>query len=81
MRVGVRLFAAAREAVGEAEVAVELPPDATIADALDAVDPAGSASAVLARCSILVDGAAEPDRDARLGDGTTLDVLPPFAGG
>lgn len=81
MRVTVRLFAAAREAVGSAEVVLELPDGATLGDALRAVNADGTAASVLARCSLLLDGSAETDPGAPLHDGAVVDVLPPFAGG
>jgi sulfur-carrier protein len=36
---------------------------------------------VLVRCSFLCDGVAVRDRAQPLRPGTTIDVLPPFAGG
>lgn len=36
---------------------------------------------VLAKCSFLVNGIAEPDTSRMLQEGDTVDVLPPFAGG
>lgn len=80
MRVTVRLFAAARAAVGSPESIVELGDGATVGDALRALDPSGGAASVLDRCSVLLDAVAE-DRDAAARDGSTIDVLPPFAGG
>lgn len=75
MTVQVRLFAAARDAAGVA--AYE-----TAAGRLEAVLAAGPAglSAVLARCSFLLDG-ERATRTAVVRDGATVDVLPPFAGG
>lgn len=82
-RLRLRLFASAREAVGTDEVALTLPAGATIADALSALRPASGQplDAVLARCSFLVDGVAATERSTSLDGATTLDVLPPFAGG
>lgn len=80
----VRLFAAAKAAVGVAELT--LPASApTITDALaqamaSAVDPAAAAR-VFARCTFLVDAVARTDPQTPLPPGATLDVLPPFAGG
>lgn len=81
--ITVRLFAAAKAAVGAPEVA--LPASGTIAEALAvvgaaAIDPP-SAERVFARCTFLVDGVAVPDPATPLRPGATLDVLPPFAGG
>lgn len=44
------------------------------------VDPA-EASAVLARCSFLVDGVSTQDTLTPVPDGAVIDVMPPFAGG
>lgn len=40
-----------------------------------------SLATVLARCSFLVNGVSEQDKDRVLRPGDELDVLPPFAGG
>ncbi|MBI5338755.1 MAG: MoaD/ThiS family protein [Mycolicibacterium rufum] len=82
MGVTVRYFAAARAAAGVEHETVELHPGATVADLVDTLRSRGSAlSAVLARCSYLRDGVAVRDTRTPLGDGQTVDVLPPFAGG
>ncbi|MGB4777162.1 MoaD/ThiS family protein [Microbacterium sp.] len=81
--VRVRLFAAAKAAVGAPEVTVSAA--ATVADALEQVAASAArpaeAARVFARCSFLVDGVAAVDPATPLRAGTTLDVLPPFAGG
>ena len=76
--ITVRLFAAAAEAVGDTETAV----DATTARELRALLGARSDSAprVLAQCALLRNGARLGD-EARLVKGDLVDVLPPFAGG
>lgn len=81
--VRVRFFAAARAAAGTPETTVEVPPAATVADVLAAaVRQCGpDLSTVLARCSFLLDQVAVHGRDTRIDSATTLDVLPPFAGG
>lgn len=84
--IRVRLFAAAKAAVGVGEVAVAVAvAGRTIADALEVVaaeasDPA-AARRVFARSSFLVDGVATTEPSASLDQAATLDVLPPFAGG
>lgn len=75
----IRLFAAAREAIGAPEVALEMASGATLGAALSALPE--SAASVLARCSLLIDGVAEDDLGTVLTEGATIDVLPPFAGG
>ncbi|PZU46999.1 MAG: molybdopterin synthase sulfur carrier subunit [Microbacterium sp.] len=81
--ITVRLFAAAKAAVGAPEVA--LPSSGTIAEALAAVGATAidspAAERVFARCTFLVDGVAATDLATPLRPGATLDVLPPFAGG
>ena len=78
--VTARFFAAAEEAVGCAERALELPSGATIRDAL--VRASGTAlHPVLGRCSFLVNSQATTDPETELRTGDLLDVLPPFAGG
>ena len=79
--VTVRFFAAARAAAGVDE-AIVVVPGATV-DALVATVGAGDPelARVLQRCSFLVDEVAVRDRGAALADGSTVDVLPPFAGG
>ena len=81
--VKVRYFAGARAAAGVQEETVQLPPGATVADALASLSTRhGAALArVLLAASFLVDGVAVRDRDTRLPDVAGLDVLPPFAGG
>lgn len=82
-RITVRYFAAARAAAGTEDEPLELPSGSTVADLLDAVSTrhGGELAKVLARCSFLLDEVAVRDRSVPLPDGSTLDVLPPFAGG
>ena len=81
MRVRVRLFASLREAVGQAEVALELPAGATAEEAwrgLCDVHPVlrprrGSLAAAVNRKYVPF--------DARLQEGDELVFIPPVAGG
>ena len=76
----VRYYAAARAAAGVAE---EVMPGDTL-DALRTtmVKAHGDRLAsVLSVASFLVNGVAWRDKDAPLPPGSTVDVLPPFAGG
>lgn len=81
--VTVRLYAAARSAAGRDEL--ELPSGSlavVVADLLSGL-PA-TFGPVFNHCSVLLDGLVvnvddEGERQCR--DGSTLDVLPPFAGG
>jgi molybdopterin converting factor small subunit len=82
-RVTIRYWAAAREAAGVPEEPAEAE---TLAAALDAVAAlhGGVLSAVLTRCSYLVDDEPVGRRDpagVRLPDGCVVEILPPFAGG
>ncbi len=81
----LRYWAAAKAAAGIHEERVEA---ATLAGALGQArqrhvgDP--HFAGVLARSSILIDGVAvgsRPHDQVMLGDGATIEVLPPFAGG
>ncbi|MBC7290193.1 MAG: MoaD/ThiS family protein [Actinotalea sp.] len=76
----VRYFAAAAEAAGRETEHVSA---GTLADLRqDVVGRHGpELERVLARCSFLVAGRRCDDGATTLPDGTTVDVLPPFAGG
>ncbi|MFD7922438.1 MoaD/ThiS family protein [Streptomyces sp. NPDC059740] len=81
----MRYWAAAKAAAGTAE---EPHAAATLAEALAAAREAHAAqpefARVLARCSFLVDGDPVGTRDhadVPLAPGSTVEVLPPFAGG
>jgi molybdopterin converting factor small subunit len=83
--VTVRYWAAAKHAAGVPEETLEA---ATLAEAMAAVvarrPAAAEFRAVLARSSFLVDGEQAAGRAADavpLGEGTVIEVLPPFAGG
>lgn len=81
-QVEVRLFAAARAAAQTSATTIEVPVDATVADVLDAASGRHPGlAAVLPRCSYLLDQVAVHGRETPIGSATTLDVLPPFAGG
>ncbi|TFV56238.1 MoaD/ThiS family protein [Mycobacterium sp. PS03-16] len=82
VRVTVRYFAAARAAAGTAEEELSVPAGTTVQDVLDRLserDP--ELTRVMARCSYLCDGIAVRDTTIAVRNASTLDVLPPFAGG
>lgn len=79
MAVTVRLFAGARAAAGVSEVSVSAGSVQEIIDGLVVEYP--GLVAVLTKCSFLLDEVAVHDLDTRVNDESTLDVLPPFAGG
>lgn len=74
----MRFFAAAKTEFGSEDTIWEVPRGATIETALMAANL--HRSAVMARCSFLVNGIAS-QRNMVLKDDDELDVLPPFAGG
>ncbi len=80
----VRYFAGARAAAGVDSEVLALPAGpVTVDDAIDELTRrhGPALEKVLAACSFLLDEVAVRSRSTRLGDGATLDVLPPFAGG
>jgi molybdopterin synthase sulfur carrier subunit len=81
--VTVRLFAAARDALGAEQVSAPAGELSVVLAGLGAGLVGGQRERwerVAAVCSLLVDGRrARPDE--RAGDGSVVDVLPPFAGG
>ena len=82
VQLTVRYFAAARAAANAETETVRIVPGTTVAALIDSLAARGPELArVLRRCSFLVDGIAVRDEAAKLFDGQTIDVLPPFAGG
>ena len=82
IQVTVRYFAAARAAAGAESETVVLRPGTTVAELVGRLASRGTRLAtVLSRCSYLCDGIAVRDETAALRSGSTIDVLPPFAGG
>ena len=79
--ITVRYFAGARAAAGG--LTDEQLPASTLDGVVDAlVARHGERLAVVLKvASFLVDGLTCHDRQAVLSDGSTVDVLPPFAGG
>lgn len=82
MLVTVRLFAALRERAGTAELAVELPEGACVADALAALRARSELSELMDRMPVVLavnrDYAPE---DRRLAAGDELALIPPVSGG
>jgi len=80
----VRLFAAARHAVGRGEFttdALGLTAPTTVGAVVERLTAlAPDARRVLEGCAVLVDGERRPPEHP-IDDATTVDVLPPFAGG
>ncbi|MCJ1694675.1 MoaD/ThiS family protein [Rathayibacter caricis DSM 15933] len=80
MSVRVRYFAAAKAALGRASDEFDELPDVAALEAR-LVEDSPESAAVLGRCSYLVDGVSTTDRATPLAAGSSVDVLPPFAGG
>jgi molybdopterin synthase sulfur carrier subunit len=81
--ITVRYFAAARAAAGVEVEKIQVASSSTVADLLDVVraEHGPELARVLARCSYLLDEVAVRDQSAPIAHATSLDVLPPFAGG
>jgi molybdopterin synthase sulfur carrier subunit len=76
----VRYFAAARAAAG---VSTEDIPAGSLKELVDLLQERHGAglARVLGACSFLVDGLASREPTTRLTGASTVDILPPFAGG
>ncbi|MBI2073347.1 MAG: MoaD/ThiS family protein [Gemmatimonadetes bacterium] len=81
IRVTVRLFAQYAELVGTSAVTVELPPGATVADAVAAVRQQAKYGQKLPARPLAAVNLAHVLPDQRLSDGDELALLPPVAGG
>lgn len=79
MAVTVRFFAAARAAAGVNEITLDSSSAMHILDQAAALHP--KLGQVLPQCSYLLDELSLRDLSVVVKDGSTLDVLPPFAGG
>lgn len=79
LSVTVRLYAAARSAAGFNELEVSADKLEKILSSLAFGNP--QLSHVFAQCSFLIDGIAVHDMQAEVDSGSTVDILPPFAGG
>jgi molybdopterin converting factor small subunit len=82
VHIAVRYFAAARAAAGCDFEQLTVRPGATVAEVVEELGARNRELArVLRRCSFLCDGIAVRNSAKPLPIGTTIDVLPPFAGG
>ena len=82
VHVSVRYFGAALDAAGADVEQLALRSGAGVDELVDGLARRSPELArVLLRCSFLCDGVAVRDRAQSLRAGTTVDVLPPFAGG
>lgn len=82
-RITVRYFASASAASGMNEDIVELDNGATIADLVNHIENQhGEGIRQILKCSsLLLDEIVVLDRLSVISPGSTVDVLPPFAGG
>lgn len=78
--VTVRLFAAARAAAGAAELTVTAGTVGELKERLSA-DLGPDFARVVRGSSVLVNGTVSAADSAALPNGSTVDILPPFAGG
>ncbi len=76
-----RLFAAFREASGRAQVELELPHDATVADAVGALQTMFPKLEQAVRQAMLAVNHEYVGPDLRLRDGDELALIPPVSGG
>lgn len=82
MSVTVRLFAILRELAGARFIDVELPPGATVADALEILQARNELSDALARIPVRMAVNREyADADSELHPGDELALIPPISGG
>lgn len=82
MQIQVLYFAAARERAGTGAESVELPPGATLAGLVEALNAAHPALEPLwPHLRLAVDEAFVTERDRPLADGATVALIPPVSGG
>jgi molybdopterin converting factor subunit 1 len=81
MRINVKLFAILRERAGVRELVLHLRPGATVADAsAELAEKFPDLSPLLARVAFAVNQ-AYAKKDALLGEGDELALIPPVSGG
>ncbi len=76
--VQVRLFAVARAKAGVEIISCQ---PGSLASIIENLGAHGELASVLPQCSYLVDGVASSDVNQKISAGSTIDVLPRFAGG
>lgn len=76
--VQVRLFAVARAKAGTEMISCQ---PGSLASIIEKISSHGDLARVLPQCSYLVDGVAPADVNQEVHAGSTIDVLPRFAGG
>lgn len=77
--VTLRLYAAAQAAAGNSEIMVQ---PGSLEAILNSISHDNARlRQVFAQCAFLVDGVAAHEKEIDIPSGSTVDVLPPFAGG
>jgi len=76
--VQVRLFAVARAKAGTETISCQ---PGSLTSIIENIGAHGELASVLPQCSYLVDGVAPSDVNQEVNAGSTIDVLPRFAGG
>ena len=76
--VQVRLFAVARAKAGVEMISCQ---PGSLESIIESISTRGELASVLPQCSYLVDGVAPSDLNQNISAGSTIDVLPRFAGG
>jgi molybdopterin converting factor small subunit len=76
--VQVRLFAVARAKAGTEIISCQ---PGSLASIIKNISSHGELATVLPQCSYLVDGLVPSDLNQEISPGSTIDVLPRFAGG
>lgn len=79
MSVTIRLYAAARSAAGKSEVSASPGSLDQILKEISTGNP--ELKQVFLQCSFLLDGVVLHSKDVMVSANSTVDVLPPFAGG
>lgn len=77
--VTLRFYAAARSAAGASEISVTPDRLNVILETVAIDNP--RLMHVLQQCSFLLDGVVLHEKDVQIPAGSTVDILPPFAGG
>ena len=81
MKFAVKLFAAAREAAGQAEMIIDAPPGATAGDLRRALADRSPKLATLVGLSLLAVNAEYADDATPLATGDEVALIPPVSGG
>lgn len=81
MTLRVKLFAVARERAGRDELAIDVPPGATVADVRRAVSSEFPALASILPHALWAVDAAYADDNTKLTDQSEIALIPPVSGG